>query len=101
MKTLADFKRALTIGSKWSCVHELHHCDYGTREIVFKDSVKVGFKVIDGFLKGMKVSYLYFPKADLIEFHEQEVHIFCPKNEMFEKPRTHILTYKMVKNEIL
>lgn len=60
------------------------------------NSLKVGFRIIDNLLIGKEVSYLYFPKADLIEFHNNEVHIFWPEDKMYEKPKTHILTYKKV-----
>ena len=97
MKTLAEFKRSLTIGSKWHCYHELHHCTYGEREVVFKDTVKVGFKIYDGLLKDSdRVSYLYFPKADLVEFKDNEIRIFWPASEAYEKLRRHVLTYKKV-----
>lgn len=95
MKTLADFKRALVVGSRWHCFHELHSSNYGDREVVFRDSVKVGFKATEGVLIG-KISYLYFPKANLVEFHGDEVRIFYPADAMYDLPIRHVLTYSLV-----
>lgn len=65
MKTLADFKRALQVGSKWECMHVPTGTNLGFREVAKTKSNGVGFGMPDG-----RVSWLYFPKASEIEFDE-------------------------------
>ncbi len=57
MKTLADFKRALTIGSKWYGIHVSERHELGIREVVIVQNNCVAFSTEKG------PSYLYFPKA--------------------------------------
>lgn len=88
MKTLADLKRAMVIGSKWHTFHVLYEVrDLGIREIGFRDTVKVGFK------KGDNFSYFDFPTADLVEFHGDEVRVYVPADKYNDTPKRHILTY--------
>lgn len=66
MKTLADFKRALTLGSKWSCYNHLYNSDMGVREVSMVRSNSFGFRVIRE--SGEEVTSLCdFPKASDIE----------------------------------
>lgn len=85
MKTLADFKRALTIGSKWQAYHVLNQCDLGVREVVAVNTVGVTFAFGDNNL-----TYLDFPKSNEIKFVGDEVHIYWLGGA------NHVLTYKKV-----
>ncbi len=91
MKTLTDFKKALQLGTVWNCLHVASNNSLGDREIVFKNTVKVGFKTDRG-----SISYLHLPKASEIEFHDGEAHIFHPACKLNDWPRRHALTYKQV-----
>lgn len=69
MKTLADFKRALTIGSKWHTFHNLYNNDMGIGVVVNKNSVSVQF-----LREGReRPSSLYFEKSDRYQFDGNKV----------------------------
>ena len=57
MKTLADLKRAMIIGSKWEAVH-YNGFNFGVREIRVVRSKEVGFRTERG-----NISWVDFPKA--------------------------------------
>lgn len=90
MKTLADFKRALTIGSKWQALHASGQ-DLGVREVAKVQSSSVAFK-----REGKEdFSWLEFPKATEFQINERgEAEIYWPACEVYEKPRRLILTYR-------
>lgn len=44
MKTIADIKRAFTLGSKWHTVNHIINKDFGVREISIVHSNQVAFK---------------------------------------------------------
>lgn len=59
MKTLADVKRKMTLGSKWHCVRVFNNNEnIGVREIGKVQSNAVAFLKPDG-----KLSWLWWPKA--------------------------------------
>lgn len=70
MKTLSDFKRALTVGSKWECIHCPSGNNLGIREVAAIQSASVGFH------HGENISWLYFPKAKEVEFQDGWVLIY-------------------------
>lgn len=59
MKTLADVKRKMTLGSKWHCVRFFNNNEnIGVREIGKVQTNAVAFLKPDG-----KLSWLWWPKA--------------------------------------
>ena len=89
MKTLADFKRAMSVGSQWYRKH-VNEADFVERTVVKRGSNHV--KVADN---NGKEAYLDFPKASEFEVNAQgEAEIYMPANEMYKLPRRLILTYK-------
>lgn len=59
MKTLADVKRKMTLGSKWRCVRVFNNNEnMGVREIGKVQTNAVAFLKPDG-----KLSWLWWPKA--------------------------------------
>ena len=88
MKTLADFKRAMRTGTKWTAFHMASNSTLGTRECVYVDTVKFGFKTETG-----TTSYCDFPKAKDVKFLEDGmVHIYSSYNG-----ESHLrLSYKQV-----
>jgi hypothetical protein len=95
MKTLADFKRALTIGSKWDTYHDLDKTSLGLGVVCKTQSNGVYLKRnINGVIKDC---FLDFPKADLFKVNSDDsVSIFWPANESWDLPRRKVLTYKKV-----
>lgn len=90
MKTLADFKRALTVGSKWHALHASGQ-DLGVREVAKVQSCSVAFK-----REGKEeFSWLSFPKSTEFQINERgEAEIYWPACEVYEKPRRLVLTYR-------
>lgn len=70
MKTLADFKRAMVIGSKWSCFNHLYHSDMGVRTCAHVDTVKFGFKSDKG------ISFCDWPRAADLKIEDGAVNIY-------------------------
>lgn len=66
MRTLADFKRALTLGSKWKIHYHPLHEYRGEREIVKVTKEYVAFKPEGSDI----ITYLDFPPATHIKFNE-------------------------------
>lgn len=64
MKTLAEFKRALKLGSVWETRHRSGR-HWPERPVVTVGSKKVGFECENG-----TVSYLHFPKASDYSFDD-------------------------------
>lgn len=101
MRTLADFKRALTIGSQWYCLHvptdELLN-DGKPRTVHALKNSKVQFG------EGERVSNLHFPKSTEIEFRHENgmdyVDIFWPACGILDKERRKILTYWKANSEV-
>jgi hypothetical protein len=93
MKTLADFKRALTIGSKWHTFHNDSNSDMGIGVVVQRNTVGAYF-----LREGKeRPSFMDFPKADLFEVNEDgSVSIFWPEDAIWNLPRRKVLTYKQV-----
>ena len=66
MKTLADVKRKMTLGSKWRCVRVSNQgIDTGVREIGKVQTNAVAFVRPDG-----KLSWLWWPKAKDVQVEE-------------------------------
>ncbi len=65
VKTVADLKRTLKVGTKVHCFHVLHNKDMGVRSVVKMDTVKVGFLTPEG-----QTSFLNWPKAIELQAHE-------------------------------
>lgn len=91
MKTLADFKRALIVGSKWKTYN--HLCgDLGVGEVIKVRSKDLIFERI-GKNGEKKISYFEFPKASDFEVdNEGNVNIYwdyCGNREL-------ILTYTKI-----
>ncbi len=85
MKTLADFKRALTPGSKWETFHVLYNSSMGVREVATIRSNSVGFR---NELTG-KISWLDFPKASQFKINNGMAEIYTLEGNL-------LLTYKAV-----
>lgn len=69
MKTLADFKRALRVGSKWEGFNHYYQSSLGVREVSKVQSNSFAFKIVDD--KGEeRNSWCDFPKAKDIKFKE-------------------------------
>jgi hypothetical protein len=90
MKTLADFKRALTVGSKWHTFNHLYQADMGIREVSKTQSNCVYFKTTrpDGSICDSRID---FPSADNVEFADDDkvnIYTFNPHDG-----RRLILTY--------
>lgn len=96
MKTLADFKRALTIGSKWEATHASGiNLGVGIVEII--NTTGVAFK-----REGKEnPSWLNFPKASEFKINDLgECEIYWPATytyqgvERVEIPKKLVLTYR-------
>lgn len=69
MKTLADFKRALTIGSKWDTFYRNQHLGVG--EVVTRKSDGVCF---ERYVNGEKKhSWFYYPKVEFLKIQNDTV----------------------------
>jgi hypothetical protein len=89
MKTLADLKRAMEVGTKWKGVNHYYPCHFGVRPITKKNSVGVYFETVreDRIVECL----LEWPKASNVEFGEDgEVKIFC---KWGDDERYHLLSY--------
>lgn len=70
MKTLADVKRKMTLGSKWRCVRLFEGGkDLGVREVGKVQGNAVAFLKPDG-----KLSWLWWPKAKDVQVEEKRLH---------------------------
>lgn len=58
MKTFADVKRNMKLGTKWRCIHLFDNTDMGVRKVGKVQTNAVAFLKLDG-----KLSWLYWPKA--------------------------------------
>jgi hypothetical protein len=94
MKRLADFKRALTLGSKWKATiydRRDEAFELGTREVRVIRQNSVGFDNGKG-----GISYLNLPKAKDYEYEKGIVKIFYPECKIYDLPRSLILTYEKI-----
>lgn len=93
MRTLADFKRALTLGSKWKTHYHPLHEYWGKGEVVKVTGKAVAFKR-EGLASH---SWLDFPPATHIRFNDEGgVEIYAIKynnNEPTKELGELILTY--------
>lgn len=85
MKTLADLKRMMVVGSKWHGHHHLQNRDMGVKEVSKIQSKAVAFHT------QMGDSWLEFPKAKSIAFHTDGKG-FTILNDLCEP----VLSYKLV-----
>ncbi len=89
MKTLADFKRAMQVGTVWYRKH-VNEKEFVKRTIASVHSNHVYVMDEEG-----KKAMLDFPKATEFEINEKgEAEIYWPASEVYEKPRRLILTYR-------
>lgn len=89
MKTLADFKRAMFVGSVWYRKHYQIN-EFEKRTVVKSDTTGVWVEDENG-----KRAKLDFPKASEFEINQNgEAEIYWSACEVYEKPRRLILTYK-------
>jgi len=70
MKNLAEFKRALSLGSEWATFHMLANKDLGTRNVDSVQSNAVTFS-----MPGGESSWLYFPKASDCRFDPDDPNV--------------------------
>lgn len=85
MKTLSDFKKELTIGSKWQAFYIPTATSLGVGEVVTVQSNAVAFK-----REGKEnPSWLYFPKASDLKARDGFA-------EIYWRDGKHVLTYKKV-----
>lgn len=80
MKTLADFKRALSLGSKWKLQNHLFNFER-EQVVTATFSNQVQFTTNNNTVSG-----LYFPKARNIKCNDNTVLVFNDAG-------THVLTY--------
>jgi len=71
MKTIADIKRKMTLGSQWHCIHHGFSPnwvpnDMGVRPVSIVQSNQVAFKTTKG-----SDSWITFPKKDQVVFHNE------------------------------
>ncbi len=69
MRTLADFKRALTLGSKWEAYNHYYKASLGVREVSKVQSNSFAFKRVSDNGESVN-SWCDFPKAKDIKFRE-------------------------------
>ncbi len=94
MKTLADFKRALQIGTKWHATYVPNNRDMGIRTVCLVQGGSVGFLREDSTAPE-DLSYLDFPKAqDFAVNANGEVEIYQRYCESSE--RVLLLKYKQI-----
>jgi len=60
MKTIADIKRAFTVGSKWHTINHIINKDFGIREISIVQSNQIALKTEHNGV--ITDSWLSFPK---------------------------------------
>lgn len=98
MKTLADFKRALSVGSKWHTKLMKYGTDIGVRPVSKVRSNGVSFRTVrpNGEVCD---SYLDFPKACNVKFREDgTVEIWAEARPELNEPAYCKLTYKKVED---
>lgn len=90
MKTLADLKRAMQIGTTWRGVNHYYGIELGNRPITKANSVGVYFETTRSDGKTFD-SFMEWPKANYVEFGDDgEVKIFTTWQD---NPRFHLLSY--------
>lgn len=86
MKTLADFKRELTLGSIWEGYNWIINVTLGIREVAIVQRNGVAFMNP----KTNNHSWLYFPKAENLKINNGIVEIYSRDNGKL------LLTYQKV-----
>lgn len=94
MKTLADFKRAIQIGTKWEGFNHLYKRTMGIREVSKVQSTRFAFRTVRE--TGEEVhSWTDFPKASDLVIREDgtvDIYFVCS----YTKERKPMLSYKKV-----
>lgn len=91
MITLADFKRAMSVGSRWIRKHVNEEMSVEV-EVIRASSTHAWVRYPDG-----KEARLDFPKASEFEVSEDmEALLYWPESKAYDMPRRLILTYKKV-----
>lgn len=94
MRTLADFKRAIEVGTKWEGFNYLYNRSMGVREVSKVKSGKFSFRTIRE--SGEIVdSWMDFPKASEIEFKEGDM-VTIYYIDSYTKERKPMMSYKKV-----
>lgn len=84
MKSKADFKRALEVGSKWHAYHHPMNRDMGVRPVKRVQTKSVTFLTPDG-----RESWFYLPKTEDLKFIDDKT------VEVYEDSEL-VLTYTLV-----
>lgn len=97
MKTLSDFKRALTPGSKWHTYNNIYKIDMGIRTV---GTVQTNSVCFETHLENgdTKISWLDFPKASLFGIGKNgEALIYWPDSSDENEKRL-VLVYTKIEN---
>lgn len=76
MKTLADVKRKMRLGTKWQCYHLIFNTDMGIRKVGQIRTNAVAFLKPDG-----KLSWLDWPKAKDIQVNDENTFTILDNGE--------------------
>jgi len=100
MKTLADFKRALTLGSKWKYTYFQwdgeNAIPYLQTQCV-REVGKVQSNAVAFLTDKRTLSYLHFPKSSEFQINDRgEAEIYFPADVLYNLPRRLVLTYSKV-----
>lgn len=85
MKTFADFKQALKIGTKWKAFHVLDQKDLGIRTVAIVQTNAVAFKRENI----VNLTWLWFPKANEIKINKEG------KVEIYEEEKLFLIYEKI------
>ena len=103
IKTLAELKRFMSKGQQWDCkqmVGDMVVFNFGTRTLVHKDTVKIGFETWkynpETEISEARTSYCDYPKAKDISFFDDGDHGFgfVVKNPFSERELVYTLITK-------
>lgn len=99
MNSLADFKRAMQVGTKWHGYNHAFKMDFGVRECTFRNGTSFVFrttrtdgKVVDSWLDFPKASECTFKLDGTIELWEREY--LNPEREYLDNNWVIWATYK-------
>jgi hypothetical protein len=96
MKTLADIKKAMRLGTKWRMIHcgyppHFKSTDHGIREVSIVQTNAIAFRTDSG-----SDSWLQWPKAKQIRFFDDNSNKFCVLDD---DSHYAILCYERAENE--
>ena len=92
VKNLSQFKKALTIGSKWKCTYFFGTTvkEIGTREVSIKQTNAVAFKTETGD------SWLQFNSAKYYRFENGKIQVFSESGRIGDTELRLNLEYELV-----